>query len=114
MVTCMKKYARLTLIVLLVSVIMLPASAYASSGSAEAKYRASYATSFFSSLSNLFSSWFDKGKSASHDNDKESGNWLSWLKGKDHGHDDDHDDDDDWWEDNKHDSYKLWKKYYCY
>ncbi|QWU17027.1 hypothetical protein KP014_07505 [Paenibacillus sophorae] len=108
----MKKYARLTLIVLLVSVMMLPASAYASSGSAEAKHNASYATSFFSSLSNVFSSWFDRGGSASYKDDKESNNWLGWLKGKDHG--DDHDDDEDWWEDNKHDSYKLWKKYYCY
>ncbi|AHV95764.1 hypothetical protein PSAB_04140 [Paenibacillus sabinae T27] len=108
MVTCMKKYARLTLIVLLASAIMLPASAYASSGPAEAKYSSSYATSFLSSLTNVIASWFDKEATTSHSGSNTSGNWLSWLKGRDC------DDEKDWWEDNEHDSYKLWKKYYSY
>ncbi|MDT3428818.1 hypothetical protein J2Z22_004412 [Paenibacillus forsythiae] len=104
----MKKFARLMLIAALVSLMLLPASAYAASGAAEAKYNAAYATSFFSSLTDALSFWFDKEESASYGGYKESGGWLSWLKGKDHG------DKEDWWEDNKHDSYKLWKKYYCY
>ncbi|MDQ0194128.1 hypothetical protein [Paenibacillus wynnii] len=101
-----KKCTRLTLIVVLISTIMLPASAYASASSVS-QNTSSYATSFFSSLAGEISSLFQKDKTTYYYNDTKtvSNSWFSWLKGNDIKN---------WWEDKKDDSFMLWEKYYCY
>ena len=106
MLRYIKKCTRLTLIVVLISTIMLPASAYASAPSVS-HHTSSYATSFFSSIAGHISSFFEKDTTTYNYNDNKtvSNSWLSWLKGNDIKN---------WWEDKKDDSYKLWEKYYCY
>ncbi|WP_410513542.1 hypothetical protein PaeBR_03575 [Paenibacillus sp. BR2-3] len=118
------KYTRLMLIVVLISTIILPASAYASSGTSSSQYitTSSYATSFFSTLAGALSSLFNKEKSTYSYTESKKANTslLSWLKGNDRRDDDDRWDDDDGWDDDdrwdgkKKDSYKLWEKYYRY
>lgn len=118
-VTLLSKILKMLCLIILVSAILLPTSAFAASSDHNSK------KSFFSGFSSIFSFLTssnthqkndDYGK---HYSEKDwGGNW--WNGGRDKGNDwdkdqdDDDDDDDGKWDKDKHNSRKLWKNYYCW
>jgi len=140
-----KRFARIAILAIVLSLSLFPASAFASSSHASGSGAAD--SSFFASITSKIA-WLFTGKSGggskegqkNHDNggghsssgnsggghssgghssggnsggghsggkgdDWTDGGFWDWLNGGDCG---------DWWDDIQHDSYSLWKKYYCY
>jgi|GEM_PF-6790380 len=102
---------------LVISSLAVPASAFASTGklSGNGKKPAGILTSIAAAVSSLFS----KGASvpppppslppAVEDDERNGRGLLDWLLGGGRWHS-----DDGWWDCNKDESYKMWKRYYCY
>lgn len=135
----MPKYIRIASMILLISMIMFPTSAFASS-----KESGSSQSSFLSSLSSRFVSLFtghrEQGRSSSsssssnngthhdsnhpsnnsnHNSDNDNFNYNACHSGK--GNDGLWNwlgtkdcEEDDWWDDPDNDSYSIWQRYYCY
>jgi len=109
----MSKIAKMLCLVLLVSAILFPSSAFAASSS-DSKNK----NSFFSGISSIFS--FLTGSGGSQQNQSSSkffsskdwgDSWWNTGKGNDKGHDDK---DKDRWDKDKHNSRKIWENYYCW
>lgn len=121
----MSKSIKILCLTLLISVCMIPTSAFASSSKATSENK----KSFLDNILSVFS------VSKSNNNQNQNNNNNNQNSSKNHSNqsdkhkvDKDWDskdlfdwwDDDDWWDEicwwdkNKDDSFKLWERYYCY
>jgi hypothetical protein len=99
----------------LISVLIFPASAFASANHSTSdnkkKNLFSNVISLFSFKGNDNNNYQDSYQSDKYEVDKDwdKKNWADWFGGRD-----DWWDDICWWDDNKTDSFKMWERYYCY
>lgn len=112
----MSKWIKVLCLMLLISICMFPASAFASSSKAASENKKSFLTNIFSVFTVQKSDSNDSqngnsNQSTKHkvDKDWDSKGWLDWWD-----NDDDWWDDICWWDKNKDDSFKIWERYYCY
>lgn len=114
----MSRMIKIVCFIVLISVLIFPASAFASSNHSSSDNKKTFfsnVVSFFTSNedsknNNNQNSYYSNQSDKYHVNkDSDNKGWFDWFDDKD-----DWWDDICWWEDNKTDSFKMWERYYCY
>lgn len=107
-VDVMSKVKKIISLTVLISVLMFPSSAFASSNHSTSDNK----KNFFSNVVSFFTFKGDDSYQSDKytiDKDWDKKGWIDWFEDKD-----DWWEDICWWEDNKTDSFKMWERYYCY
>ncbi|WP_139999412.1 hypothetical protein [Paenibacillus paridis] len=112
----MSMLKKMICLTLLISVCIVPATAFAASNSESSSNKKSLISSILSIFSNTKSNNNTNNNNHSNssnapkpDKDWNSKSWFDWFN-----HNDNWWDEICWWDKNKDDSYKLWERYYCY